>query len=318
MGIPGSRTGRRRPRDIRWERSAGHRVPWAVSLTPSRFLLMDSRAPVDTGSRARLLITTSRALTPPQQQQQPSYAQQPPSQTPHAQPPYQQQQQQQQTPPQSSQPPYSQQQSQPPHQQPPSPYPQQPAAAQQHPQNQPPYSQQQQQQQQQQAQSPYQQQQQQSQQAAASALSQQSASYPQSQSQQQSAYSQQRFPPPQELSQDSFGSQASSAASMTSSKGQEDVNLSLQSRPSSLPSCGRRAQEAVNLDDATMHWSIRLISTPPASHLAVQWQVLEDCVQTSPWSVFICASFLSIHAVEPGRVKNEFIGRTYVLLCADF
>jgi hypothetical protein len=40
----------------------------------------------------------------------------------------------------------------------------------------------------------------------------------------------------QELSQDSFGSQASSAPSMTSSKGgQEDMNLSLQSRPSSLP-----------------------------------------------------------------------------------
>uniref|UniRef100_A0A287DG18 ARID domain-containing protein n=1 Tax=Ictidomys tridecemlineatus TaxID=43179 RepID=A0A287DG18_ICTTR len=67
---------------------------------------------------------------------------------------------------------------------------------------------------------------------------QQQAAYPQPQSQQsqQTAYSQQRFPPPQELSQDSFGSQASSAPSMTSSKGgQEDMNLSLQSRPSSLP-----------------------------------------------------------------------------------
>ncbi|XP_062364963.1 AT-rich interactive domain-containing protein 1A isoform X5 [Cinclus cinclus] len=39
----------------------------------------------------------------------------------------------------------------------------------------------------------------------------------------------------QELSQDSFGSQASSAPSMASSKGQEDMNLNLQSRPSSLP-----------------------------------------------------------------------------------
>ncbi|XP_033013734.1 AT-rich interactive domain-containing protein 1A isoform X1 [Lacerta agilis] len=163
----------------------------------------------------------------PQQQQQPSYAQQPPSQTPHTQPSYQQQQTQPQPPQlQSSQPPYSQQQSQPPHQQSPSPYPQQSAAAQQHPQSQPPYSQQQ-------SQSPYQQQQ--AQQSATSALSQQSASYPQSQSQQQSAYTQQRFPPPQELSQDSFGSQASSAASMASSKGQDDVNLNLQSRPSSLP-----------------------------------------------------------------------------------
>ncbi|XP_061454042.1 AT-rich interactive domain-containing protein 1A isoform X2 [Rhineura floridana] len=162
-----------------------------------------------------------------QQQQQPSYAQQPPSQTPHAQPSYQQQQTQSQPPQlQPSQPPYSQQQSQPPHQQSPSPYPQQSAPAQQHPQSQPPYSQQQ-------SQSPYQQQQ--AQQSATSALSQQSASYPQSQPQQQSAYSQQRFPPPQELSQDSFGSQASSAASLASSKGQDDVNLNLQSRPSSLP-----------------------------------------------------------------------------------
>ncbi|KAK2518696.1 Arid1a [Columba guinea] len=39
----------------------------------------------------------------------------------------------------------------------------------------------------------------------------------------------------QELSQDSFGSQASSAPSMASSKGQDDMNLNLQSRPSSLP-----------------------------------------------------------------------------------
>lgn len=42
----------------------------------------------------------------------------------------------------------------------------------------------------------------------------------------------------QELSQDSFGSQASSAPSMASSKGQEDMNLNLQSRPSSLPVSG--------------------------------------------------------------------------------
>ncbi|KYO37051.1 AT-rich interactive domain-containing protein 1B [Alligator mississippiensis] len=101
--------------------------------------------------------------------------------------------------------------------------------AQQHQPSQPPYTQQQ-------SQSPYQQQQ--TPQTASSALSQQSSSYPQSQpqqQQQQSAYSQQRFPPPQELSQDSFGSQASSAPSMASSKGQEDMNLNLQSRPSSLP-----------------------------------------------------------------------------------
>lgn len=42
----------------------------------------------------------------------------------------------------------------------------------------------------------------------------------------------------QELSQDSFGSQASSAPSMASSKGQEEMNLNLQSRPSSLPVSG--------------------------------------------------------------------------------
>ncbi|XP_065553644.1 AT-rich interactive domain-containing protein 1A isoform X3 [Lathamus discolor] len=168
--------------------------------------------------------------SPHPQQQQPPYSQQPPSQTPHSQPSYQQQQQPQSQPPQlqTSQPAYSQQQSQPPHQQSPTPYPQQQSSAQQHQQSQPPYSQQQ-------SQSPYQQQQQ-TQQTASSALSQQSSSYPQSQpQQQQSAYSQQRFPPPQELSQDSFGSQASSAPSMASSKGQEDMNLNLQSRPSSLP-----------------------------------------------------------------------------------
>ncbi|XP_059585479.1 AT-rich interactive domain-containing protein 1A isoform X1 [Alligator mississippiensis] len=168
---------------------------------------------------------------PHSQQQQPPYSQQPPSQTPHTQPSYQQQQQPQSQPPQlqSSQPAYSQQQSQPQHQQSPSPYPQQPSTAQQHQPSQPPYTQQQ-------SQSPYQQQQ--TPQTASSALSQQSSSYPQSQpqqQQQQSAYSQQRFPPPQELSQDSFGSQASSAPSMASSKGQEDMNLNLQSRPSSLP-----------------------------------------------------------------------------------
>uniref|UniRef100_A0A8C9LGC4 AT-rich interaction domain 1A n=1 Tax=Pavo cristatus TaxID=9049 RepID=A0A8C9LGC4_PAVCR len=169
--------------------------------------------------------------SPHPQQQQPPYSQQTPSQTPHSQPSYQQQQQPQSQAAQlqTSQPAYSQQQSQPPHQQSPTPYPQQQSTAQQHQQNQPPYSQQQ-------SQSPYQQQQQQTQQTASSALSQQSSSYPQSQpQQQQSAYSQQRFPPPQELSQESFGSQTSSAPSMASSKGQEDMNLNLQSRPSSLP-----------------------------------------------------------------------------------
>uniref|UniRef100_A0A6I8N916 AT-rich interaction domain 1A n=1 Tax=Ornithorhynchus anatinus TaxID=9258 RepID=A0A6I8N916_ORNAN len=170
----------------------------------------------------------------PQQPPQP-YSQPPP---PPSQPPYQPPSQSQPPQLQSSQPPYGQQQPpqppQPPHQQSPSPYPPPQAAAQQHPQQgQPSYSQPPQQQQQ--AQSPYQQ----PQQAAAAALAQQSG-YPAAQAQQPqpqpSAYSQQRFPPPQELSQDSFGSQASSAPSMASSKGgQDDMSLSLQSRPSSLP-----------------------------------------------------------------------------------
>ncbi|XP_010217220.1 PREDICTED: AT-rich interactive domain-containing protein 1A [Tinamus guttatus] len=165
--------------------------------------------------------------SPHPQQQQPPYPQQPPSQTPHAQPSYQQQQPPSQPPQlQGSQPAYSQQQSQPPHQQSPTPYPQAQSSAQQHQQSQPPYPQQQ-------SQSPYQQQQP-TQQAASSALS-QSSSYPAAQAQPQAAYSQQRFPPPQELSQDSFGSQASSAPSLASSKGQEEMNLNLQSRPSSLP-----------------------------------------------------------------------------------
>ncbi|XP_036252883.2 LOW QUALITY PROTEIN: AT-rich interactive domain-containing protein 1A [Molothrus ater] len=162
----------------------------------------------------------------PQQQQQAPYSQQQ-QQPAHSQPSYQQQQQQQQAqPPAPAQPAYSQPPAQPPHQQPPSPYPQQ--AAPQHPQGQPPYSQQQ-------SQSPYQQQQAQ-QPAAPAGLAQPSSSYPPAQPPQQpSAYGQQRFPPPQELSQDSFGSQASSAPSMASSKGQEEMNLNLQSRPSSLP-----------------------------------------------------------------------------------
>uniref|UniRef100_A0A8D2N0K8 AT-rich interaction domain 1A n=1 Tax=Zonotrichia albicollis TaxID=44394 RepID=A0A8D2N0K8_ZONAL len=161
-----------------------------------------------------------------QQQQQAPYSQQQQQQPAHSQPSYQQQQQQQAQPPAPAQPPYSQPPAQPPHQQPPSPYPQQ--AAPQHAQGQPPYSQQQ-------SQSPYQQQQAQ-QPAAPAALAQPSSSYPPAQPPQQpSAYGQQRFPPPQELSQDSFGSQASSAPSMASSKGQEEMNLNLQSRPSSLP-----------------------------------------------------------------------------------
>ncbi|XP_062364959.1 AT-rich interactive domain-containing protein 1A isoform X2 [Cinclus cinclus] len=153
-----------------------------------------------------------------QQQQQPPYSQQPPSQSAHPQPSYQQQQQQAQPAAPAAAYPQQQQQQQ---QQPPSPYPQQPGP--QHAQGQP-YSQQQQ------SQSPYQQQQQQQQTPAPS-----SSYAPAQPPQQPSAYSQQRFPPPQELSQDSFGSQASSAPSMASSKGQEDMNLNLQSRPSSLP-----------------------------------------------------------------------------------
>nr|XP_033810702.1 AT-rich interactive domain-containing protein 1A [Geotrypetes seraphini] len=173
----------------------------------------------------------------PHPQQQPSYAQQVPSQTPLSQSPYPQPQQPQSQPQQlqSSQSAYSQQQSQPPLQQSQSPYTQQqqqqqqPTAQtqpQQHTQSQPPYVQQQ-------SQTPYPQQQQP---AVPSAHSQQS-SYPQPSPQQQpqSAYSQQRFPPAQELSQDSFGSQASTPSMASSKGGQDDLNLSLQTRPSSLP-----------------------------------------------------------------------------------
>ncbi|XP_029475105.1 AT-rich interactive domain-containing protein 1A [Rhinatrema bivittatum] len=176
----------------------------------------------------------------PHPQQQPSYTQQAPSQAPLSQSPYPPSQAPQPQPQQlqSSQPAYSQQQSQAPLQQSQSPYtqqqqpPQQPTAQppsqqqQQHAQSQPPYSQQQ-------APTPYAQQQQP---AVPSAHSQQSSYPQQSPQQQQTAYSQQRFPPPQELSQDSFGSQASSTPSIASSKGgQDDLNLSLQTRPSSLP-----------------------------------------------------------------------------------
>ncbi|XP_063810785.1 AT-rich interactive domain-containing protein 1A isoform X4 [Pseudophryne corroboree] len=64
---------------------------------------------------------------------------------------------------------------------------------------------------------------------------QQGSSYSASGAQQTSTYSQQRFPPPQELSQDSFTSQASSTPSLGSSKGQDDLSLGMQPRPSSLP-----------------------------------------------------------------------------------
>lgn len=57
----------------------------------------------------------------------------------------------------------------------------------------------------------------------------------------------------QELSQDSFGSQASSAPSMASSKGQEDLNLNLQSRPSSLPVSGAWAQGNQELSRRNEH-----------------------------------------------------------------
>lgn len=56
----------------------------------------------------------------------------------------------------------------------------------------------------------------------------------------------------QELSQDSFGSQASSAPSMASSKGQEEMNLNLQSRPSSLPVSGAWPEGSQQENE---HWS---------------------------------------------------------------
>lgn len=58
----------------------------------------------------------------------------------------------------------------------------------------------------------------------------------------------------QELSQDSFGSQASSAPSMASSKGQEDMNLNLQSRPSSLPVSGAWAEGNQEHSRRNEHW----------------------------------------------------------------
>ncbi|XP_053310447.1 AT-rich interactive domain-containing protein 1A [Spea bombifrons] len=64
---------------------------------------------------------------------------------------------------------------------------------------------------------------------------QQGSSYQSQAAQQGASYSQQRFPPPQELSQDSFTSQASSTPSLGSSKGQDDLSLGMQPRPSSLP-----------------------------------------------------------------------------------
>ncbi|XP_069827632.1 AT-rich interactive domain-containing protein 1A [Dendropsophus ebraccatus] len=176
-------------------------------------------------------------------QQMTSYGQQGPgSYSQQSQSPYYNQQslhppQQQTTPPQSQ---YSQQQSAPQSytqqqtssSQPPSSQPVQPTFPQQQQSPSPsPYTQQQQgPPTSSQSQSPYTQQAQQY-----PTSQQQSSSYSTSGAQQGSTYSQQRFPPPQELSQDSFTSQASSTPSLGSSKGQEDLSLGMQPRPSSLP-----------------------------------------------------------------------------------
>ncbi|NWY66216.1 ARI1A protein, partial [Erithacus rubecula] len=171
-----------------------------------------------------------------QQQQQPPYSQQPPSQGAHAQPSYQQQPQPQ---PAAAYPQQQQQQQQ--QQQPPSPYPQQ-----QHAQGQP-YPQQ-------------------PQSHSSQALLLCSAFQPWGNEpapmQEHPRFQQSLCCIPicdlllvclllfQELSQDSFGSQASSAPSMASSKGQEDMNLNLQSRPSSLPVSG--ADLSGSIDDLPM------------------------------------------------------------------
>ncbi|KAM4699192.1 AT-rich interactive domain-containing protein 1A [Discoglossus pictus] len=152
-----------------------------------------------------------QSLHPPQQQttppQTPYTQQQPP--TPQS---YPQQQPPSSQPPsnQSGQPPFSQQQQSPS----PSPYTQQQQATPATSQTQPPYTQQG-------SQYP--------------SSQQQGSSYSTSGAQQGGSYSQQRFPPPQELSQDSFTSQASSTPSLGSSKGQDDLSMGMQPRPSSLP-----------------------------------------------------------------------------------
>ncbi|KAM8974902.1 AT-rich interactive domain-containing protein 1A [Pelodytes ibericus] len=150
-----------------------------------------------------------QSLHPPQQTTPPQtqYSQQQPAPQPYSQ---QQTPSSQPPPTQSVQPTFTQQQQSPS----PSPYAQQ--------QQGPPTSSQ--------SQSPYTQQTQQY-----PSSQQQGSSYQTQAAQQGATYSQQRFPPPQELSQDSFTSQASSTPSLGSSKGQDDLSMGMQPRPSSLP-----------------------------------------------------------------------------------
>ncbi|XP_018104067.2 AT-rich interactive domain-containing protein 1A isoform X1 [Xenopus laevis] len=160
-----------------------------------------------------------------QQSQSPYYNQQSlhPTQQPQTTPP-QNQYSQQQSGPQS----YSQQQA--PSSQPPPTQSGQPTFTQQQSPSPSSYTQQQGAPTSSQSQSPYTQQT-----AQYSSTQQQVSTYPSTGAQQSGTYTQQRFPPPQELSQDSFTSQASSTPSLGSSKGQDDLSMGMQPRPSSLP-----------------------------------------------------------------------------------
>ncbi|XP_043940201.1 AT-rich interactive domain-containing protein 1A isoform X2 [Protopterus annectens] len=169
-----------------------------------------------------------------QQQSQPPYSQQPSQSSQHQPSQLQYSQQPQPSQPQSQSPYSSQQQQTPPHHpQTPSPY------SQQH--SQTPYPSQQTSQQPT-ATAPAAQSQSQASQPSAHPLQQQQQppqpsaySQPAPQQQQQSSYTQ-RYPPPQELSQDSFSSPPPPTTPMPSGKaGQEDMSLSMQARPSSLP-----------------------------------------------------------------------------------
>ncbi|XP_063309463.1 AT-rich interactive domain-containing protein 1A [Pelobates fuscus] len=208
---------------------SGYPVQPYSSQTPQRYpMAMQGRA------QGGMSMQYGQQMAPYSQQGPGSYAQQ--SQSPY----YNQQSlhpPQQTTPPQSQ---YSQQQPAPQSysqqtssSQPPPTQPVQPSFTQQQQSPSPsPYAQQQQQgpPPSSQSQSPYTQQTQQY-----PSSQQQGSSYQTQGAQQGAAYSQQRFPPPQELSQDSFTSQASSTPSLGSSKGQDDLSMGMQTRPSSLP-----------------------------------------------------------------------------------
>ncbi|KAM4795839.1 AT-rich interactive domain-containing protein 1A [Rhinophrynus dorsalis] len=209
---------------------SGYPVQPYATQTPQRYPMAMQGRP-----QGGMSMQYGQQMTPYTQQSPGSYSQ--PSQSPY----YNQQSlhpsQQQTTPPQTQ---YSQQQQQTapqsypqqqaPSSQPPSSQTGQPSFTQQQSPSPSPYTQQQGPSSSSQSQSPYTQQAPQY-----PSAQQQGSSYPSTGAQQGGSYSQQRFPPPQELSQDSFTSQASSTPSLGSSKGQDDLSLGMQPRPSSLP-----------------------------------------------------------------------------------